>query len=105
MEEDRRIREREILLRKLALKQARRDSDDKYNEGDAMDTTYIPVDGYYRYPAHAYRYRYPYGKYPRPPGLGYRPQPKPFRGAHPRPQTRYGNRTGARPPAILNLGR
>ena len=55
MEEDRRIREREVLLRKLALQQARRDSDDKYNEGDATDTTYIPVYGYYRYPAHVYQ--------------------------------------------------
>jgi hypothetical protein len=105
MEEDRRKRERENLLRKLALQQARLESDNEYHEDDATDTTYIPVYGYYRYPSRAYPYRYPYGKYPPRPGHGYRPHHAPFPGTHTRAHPRYSNRTRTTPPAILNLGR
>ena len=97
MEEDRRKREREAFLRKLALGQARMKSDNAHTQDRAPDTTYIPFYGYYRYPPYASRYRYPHGKYPRRPGHGYRPHPKPLPSARPCIRPGYGNRTSSRP--------
>jgi hypothetical protein len=113
MEEDRRKRERDALERRLAIEQARQNSDSVYDEDYLYDETYVPVYPYYGHSYGKRSYRHPhdarrsnrYWRYFGQPERGYRSGHGQFSGTHARPAKSSGGGARSRPRGIVNLGR